>query len=833
TEYGIADLYGNPVENVTINYRIVSEPEGAVGQNLSLEEVRTDASGLAGVRFQAGHQGGSYIVLVESGDMEGSPSKFELIVRQTIPTFRVNSIRFEGVDDSSQLLAGSKMRAGETYLLPEIGRHFRDEIHRLYATGRFEDVTAFMEEGASDAEGNVVLKVTERSKVASVKLAGLKKVKEADVRGVVTLSEGSPYSQSVLERSRSAITEYLENEGYLNAVVTIETSVVDPGKEGAGKPQTIAVTYRIAEKDKVKIHTFNLNGNKYYSDWSLNWHMKTGAGKVFKQAEFEEDRQKIVGKYVEKGFLSAVMEDPVVHYDAKGKMIVDITINEGPQYKIGEVKFEGNTAVSTPAMMEMLRPLPGSVFRAQKFFQSVEKMRLATAKHGYAEVRVVPQERLDPARGVVDFTIKVIEGQVLYLQEIVVEGNSKTRDKIVMREINLRPGDRLDGDEIEKARKKLELLGFFEPQSVRMDLKPGTNPDQRVLQVKVAEGKTGQLQFGGGYSSVDGLVGFLSVTKKNFDPFDFFTFTGAGQEISVSAEYGGKKNSFSASWTEPYFRNRPISLGFDFFNTFQEREGFDWRRRGGAIRLSHKYGEFGRMGYKYGVEQVELLRVTGIAPTDIQAEVGFPSQNRFVRTTTSLTTTYTRDSRDDVHYPMTGSIFEISNQLAGRFFGGNVAFNRPTISWSKFTKTFGSHVLAVRGQYGTISNWFERSNPVPTTEKFYLGGASSVRGYRELSIQVYNANYTLSGPGRSYALGNVEYRIPFTEDKSVSMAFFYDIGGVYDGEYEIGIKDLVSGVGAGVRFNSPLGPIRLDYGVGLDFPNQNRGQLHFSIGQAF
>lgn len=829
----ITDLYGNPVENVTINYRIVSEPEGAIGQSLSAEDASTDASGLAGVRFQAGNLGGSYIVLVECGDMEGSPSKFELIVRQTIPTLRITGILIEGVEDTAQLLAGTKLKVGETYLLPEMGRYFRDEIHRLYATGRFEDVKASIVEGATEDEGQVVLKVVERSKVASVKLVGLKKVKESDVRGVMTLSDGSPYSQSTLERARSAIAEYLENEGYLHARVAIETSVVDAGKAGAGKPATIAVTFRIAENDKVKIYRMNLIGNKYYSDWTMNWHMKTGSGRVYKQSEFEEDRQKMIGKYVEHGYLSASMEDPVIRYDEKGRMILDILISEGPQYKIGDVKFEGNTAVSTGELMGMLRPQPGDVFRAQKFFQSIEKMRLATAKFGYAEARVSPQEKLDPARGVVDFTIKVAEGQVLYLEGIAVEGNTKTRDKIVTREINLRPGDRLNGDEIEKARKKLEALGFFEPQSVRMDLKPGTNSDRRILQVKVAEGKTGQLQFGGGYSSVDKLVGFLSISKKNFDPFDFWSFTGAGQEVTVSAEYGAKKNSFSGSWTEPYFRNRPISLGFDAFNTYQELEGYDQKQRGGAIRISHKYGEYGRMSYKYGVDQVELLRVSGLAPTDIQNEAGFPTYNRFIRTTTSLTTGYTRDSRDDIHYPMTGSVFDISNQLAGRFFGGNVSFDRPFISWSKFTKTFGNQVLAVRMQYSTISNFFERSNPIPTAEKFTLGGANTIRGYRDRSIQVYNRNGTLEGPGRSYALGNIEYRIPFTEDKSVSMALFYDVGGVYEGEYAIGFRNLVAGVGAGVRFNSPLGPIRLDYGWGLNFPNQGKGQLHFSIGQAF
>lgn len=829
----VTDIYGNPVEGAKIQYRIVSEPSGATGQNLTADEITTDASGIGGVRFQAGNLGGSYIVLVEGEDMEGSPSKFELIVRQTIPTLKVIAYRIEGTNDTVGLAAGTKFKIGEIFLLPDMGKLFQEELHRIYATGRFEDVSGGIEETGRPEEAIAVITVVERPRVGVVKLGGMKKIKEADLRGVLGISEGSFYSQSAIERSRIALIDKFTEEGYLRATVSIETSLASVEKTDVMKPASVDVTYRIVENDKVKIGRMNLIGNRYYSDWNLNWHMKTGSGRVYKESEFEEDRQKIMSRYVEHGFISATMDDPIIRFDRNGKMILDVKINEGPQYTIGNVTFSGNTAVSDAHLRELLNPGPGKTFRARKFFESVEKMRTETAKHGYAEARVLPNEKLDSRRGVVDFEIRIAEGQILYLERIDVEGNNKTQEKIIRREINIRPGDRINGEEIEKARKRLEALGFFEPQSVRMDLRPASDTSRRVLLVKVAEGKTGQLQFGGGYSSVDKLVAFTSITKKNFDPFDFWSFTGAGQEISLSAEYGGKKNSFTFSWTEPYFRNRPISLGFDAFNTYQEREGFDWHRRGGAIRLGHRYGAYGRLSYKYGIEEINLLKVTSAAPTDVRSEVNFPGATSRVTRTASLTTAYSRDSRDDGFFPTAGSYFEVSNQLAGRFFGGTVSFNRPVVSYSQFRKGFANHVIAIRGQYGTISNFFERDNPVPSVEKFFLGGANTVRGYRERSIQVYNSTGTIVGPGRSYALGNVEYRIPFTDDKSMSMALFYDVGAVYDGEYAIGIADLVSGLGAGVRFNTPLGPIRLDYGYGLDFPNKGKGQIHFSIGQAF
>ncbi|MBL4889563.1 MAG: outer membrane protein assembly factor BamA, partial [Candidatus Lindowbacteria bacterium] len=774
----VTDKFGNPIEEQEVDYRIVSEPEGAEGQSLSRSTTRTDASGLAGVQFQAGSVGGSYIVLVESGDLNGSPSKFELMVRRTIPTVEIIELRYEGARDTPSLIAGSRIREGETYLLPDLGRTFRTELKRLYATGRFKDVSIWIQSDENDdAKGVAIIRVKERPLIGSVEIKGTRKVKEDDLLSVLGISEGSPFSMSAVERSRLAILDYLEAEGFLNANVSAETGI--SVSEVKGEADQITVTFNVDEKKKVKIYRFNIYGNDYYSDWSLNWHMKTGKGKVFKEQEFEADKSKMLGRYFENGYLSAKMLDPIITFDKKGRMIVDLIIEEGPQYKIGEITFNGNTALSDGELMAMVKPIPGKVFRAKKFFGSIEKMRMATAKFGFAEARFVPQEKLNLDVGLVDFLIKIQEGPILYLEALQLEGNFKTQDKIIIREIYLVPGDRLDGEEITKAKKRLEGLGFFEPGSVQLSLIDGSDSTQRVLMVKVTEGKTGQLQFGAGFSSQDGLVGFLSVSKKNFDPTDFFSFTGAGQAISLSAEIGGQKNSFSFSWTEPYFRNKPIALGFDVFNTFQEREGFDWRRRGGGLRLSHKYGEYGRLSYKYEAEQIQIQNVTNVAPVDIQVEAGFPASTQYTRTTTSITTGFTHDTRNDKTFPSHGHYLDLSNELAGEFLGGNVSFSRPVFSLSVFRPVFTKHVIAWRGQYGSITNFFDKGNEIPSTEKFFLGGSNSIRGYAERSVQLYTPTQVLLGPGKSFILSNLEYRIPFTEDKSISMALFSDAGGVF------------------------------------------------------
>lgn len=825
----VTDIHGNPVPGVPVRYRIVSEPEGATGHGLSSEETATDAAGAAGVRFQAGHLGGNYVVLVESGDLEGSPSKFDIIVRQTIPTIKIVDVVIEGTSDVERLLERSSITPGQTYLLPELGRLYRNELKRLYETGRFSSVVGYIDERSGD-EAVAIFTVQERPQISNITIDGTKKIKEADLRGVLGISEGSHYSIPAVERSKKAILQYLEREGFLNASVSYETALVS----AKDKDDQVALTFHITEADKIKVAKMNLNGNDFFSDWSLNWHMKTGSGRVYNEAEFQADRQKILSRYYDRGFLSAQMNDPVVRFDERGRMILDIVIEEGPQYHIGEIEITGNTAVSDQELLALIRPEPGEIFRSSRFFQSVEQIRLAIARQGHAEARVVPEETLHFDSGIVDFNIRVIEGAVLVLEGIEVEGNLKTQDRVILRELHFNTGDVLNGDEIDKAKRRLERLGFFEPGSVRMILSPGSSPEKRILTVKVTEGKTGQIQFGGGFSSADGLVAFLSLEKKNFDPSDFFSFTGAGQEITLTGEFGGTKNSFSLSFTEPYFRNRPLAVGFDVFNVFSEREGYDWRRVGGALRAGHPWGEFGRLSYKYEFEKIEVLDVTTFAPSDIQIEAGFPASNTFERTTAGVTTGFVHDTRDERSFPTTGHVVDISHELAGTFFGGNVSFSRPELSYSRFIPLFNKkHVLAFRTSYGTLSNFFDNNTPIPSIEKYFLGGSNTVRGYGERSIQIFDPNGSPTGPGNSFALGNVEYRVPFLEDKSISAVLFFDVGGVFAGEFAFEPGDLKYGTGAGVRMNTPLGLIRLDYGFGLSFPNKNTGILHFSIGQTF
>lgn len=828
----ITDLYGNGVEGARAQFRIVSEPDGAVGQSLSAGEVATDASGICGVRFQAGHLGGSYIVLVESGDLEGSPAKFELIVRQTIPTIRITAEVLEGIPDTPSLLAGSRIKAGETYLLPDIGRLAREELKRLYTTGRFDDVYVLIDQKRED-EGILIVKLRERPKVSQVKLVGLKRVKEEDLRGVIGLADGSPYSASAVERTRVAIQDYLEAEGYRQATVTVETSVVTV--VDSGDVQRVSVTYRVVEKEKIKIGAMRLHGNRAFSSWNINWHMKTGSGRVYKETEFEEDRQKIMARYYEKGYLSATMSDPVITFDNRGRMILDVTIDEGPQYRIGDVTFVGNTVLTADELLWLMKPARGEVFRARKFYTSIERMRLQTARMGYAEARVIPQERLDPKRGMVDFVIRVEEGQVLHLAGIEVEGNYKTQDKIIRREIRLETGQVIDGDELERSRKRLEGLGFFEAGSVKMYLKPvpGGAPDQRILMVKVAEGRTGQLQFGGGYSSANGAVGFITMSKKNFDPFDLWSFTGAGQDLTIGAEIGGDLTSYNLSWTEPWFRNKPLSVGFDLYSTYQEQTGYDWWRRGGALRFSKADGNYGRYFWRYDYEAVRVENIDASAPQEVRDEANYPNSTKSKRRSGSVTLGYSHDTRDDNMFPMQGHFWTFSNEVAAKPLGGNVSFYRPTVTYSWFHPVMTKHVFAIRCQYATLSNFFDKNNPIPATEKYYTGGSDSIRGYPERSIEIYDANGNAIGPGRSMTLANIEYRIPFTDDKSMSMALFSDMGGVFAKSFDFKPGELVYSVGAGVRLSTPLGAIRLDYGYGFNFPHKNKPYFHFSMGQMF
>lgn len=815
----VTDATGNPVAGVPVRFALVAAPQGAIGAGLSAEEVVTGPDGTASVSFVAGNLGGRYSVLVEAGDLRGSPSRFDVTAVQTIPTTTIRGIRVEGAADSAPAVAGMAIQPGTTYLLVELGRALRNEVRRIFATGRYTDVRFEISE--EEGQADLILRLVENPRVASVTFIGNRRVKDADILAAAGIAEGQFLAPAALDRAEEAIRKVYEEKGYIHAGVEAETEAALGGR--------VAVIFRIDERERVRISRVAIEGNEAISRLRIAWWMKTRRGKVYRRDEFEKDRDRIVNEYVNRGYLAARVEEPLLEFDDRGRMTVRVRIREGKRFRLGRVEFAGNEVVPSDVLASDLRLAEGEVFDRPKFAKSIQRMIDRYQRLGYVEVRIDPQSELDEEAGLVRFVLHVQEGLVQTLERIVIVGNVKTDDDVILREVRLREGEIIDGTKVEQSRRNLQNLQYFD--KVLLTLEPGTEAGKKVLRIEVAEGRTGQIQFGAGFSSTDGLVAFTSISKKNFDPWDFWSFTGAGQDLTVQAELGGRRNSYNISWTDPWFLGRPLSVGLDAFRTFQRREDFQWNRTGGNVRLGWRRSDFDLVSLRYRYESFEVSDIGPFAPQEIADEA--KGRTRFDRTTTSLTPGYVRDTRDSLRFPTSGYRFAYSGEFATTWLGGNVDFVRPVFSHAIYRKTpwfGGRHVLAARAEYSTISQFLEVLE-IPAVEKFILGGGSTIRGYRERQVQIYDSAGNLIGPGFSSFFFNLEYRVPLDDEGRMSVAAFFDGGNVFDSDWSFG--DLVYGTGAGIRFESPFGPLRLDLGYGLNFPNKGRTEIHFAIGQTF
>ncbi|MCK4905417.1 outer membrane protein assembly factor BamA, partial [bacterium] len=419
-------------------------------------------------------------------------------------------------------------------------------------------------------------------------------------------------------------------------------------------------------------------------------------------------------------------------------------------------------------------------------------------------------------------TYHINEGPKIYVRLIKIAGNTKTKDNVIRRELTIKPGEAFDGKQIKRSREKLFNLGYF--SDVKAYTEATDKPELRDLVFEVEETKTGALSFGLGYSSIEDLVGFVQLEQNNFDMGNPPYFTGGGQKIRVKAKFGSLSEEYLLSFTEPYFLGYPLSVGFDLYDKMRRWPVYDQRNHGGNIRVGKKLTDYVRLHTTYKHEGVEISDVSSDASDAIKDEEG-----KF--TTSSLTVDLIKDTRDSVFIPTRGFLGSISTEYAGGFLGGDRNFtkNAGDATWffPVIQKEELEHVISFRLRAG-IAKEFADSDNVPINERFFLGGSDTIRGYPERSIGPQDEDDNPIG-GKSFLIANAEYTFPIWK-QTIRGALFYDIGNTWEEPGGMNFNDLVPGVGVGLRMQTPIGPVNLDYGYGIE---KNKGRLHFSMGYSF
>ncbi|MFA5270720.1 MAG: outer membrane protein assembly factor BamA [Candidatus Omnitrophota bacterium] len=734
----------------------------------------------------------------------------------TVARIEIKGHKF--VSDAT-IVSKIKLRSGQTYNENVIN----EDIKNLYATGFFETVEAAKE---TTPEGVVVtFKVKEKPVLKKLDIEGAHFIRKKKISEAIDIKEGAFVDEYKLKEVARKIKDLYATKGFNQAKVTYQFDISKDKDEAR-------VKYIIEEKGVLKVRQVKITGNKSISSGRIIKLLKTKKAwlfnpGLFKEDAFNDDVKRVTDFYRQEGF-SDVKVEPDLVFGEKG-INVKINIQEGKRYYIGTVKIEGNKDVSLADITKVMMLKTKSVYSDQAVYEESSRIRSVYVDKGYIFVQIEPLTVLNPETQSIDVTYKIVENQVAYIERIDIKGNVKTKDKVIRRELRVYPQEKFDGAKVRKSKEKLENLGYFE--EVRFDTEPGTKPDQVDLTVDVKEAKTGHLSFGGGYSSIDQFVGFVEISQKNFDYRNFSTFSGAGQDLSLYASLGTLTSYYELSFTNPWIFDKPYSFGFDGYKKGHKQDedvgyGYSEDIVGGDLRLGHEFNDVLKGQIAYRLDNVKITDVVDNATADLKDEVG-------TNTLSSGEAALFYDTRDNVFSPLKGVYFTNNFQLTGGPFGGTKNFVKYSTRFSYYYPLINKSVIELRLR-GGWADPFSDTNKVPIYERFFAGGANSIRGYEERKVGPEDPATNDPLGGESMFIANIEYTYPLMD--FLKVATFFDSGEVWEKNGDFFSTDLKKSIGLGIRVKTPIGPVSVDYGWPLDLlPGQDskEGRFHFNVSRGF
>ena len=763
--------------------------------------------------------------------------------------------------------ANIRVKAGDSYQPTAVD----DDVRNLYATGFFYNVQ--VTEQRAD-EGIVLTYVVQgKPRLTDIKFAGNKKYSDAKLKKKLTSKPGEPLDEHKLFNDSQAIHKLYEKVGYPRTEVKYVLNI----DESAGRG---TATFEINESPKVKIQEVQFVGAQAFPEkvglFERAFHPSrkglskviktrrhgmfswlTGSG-VFKEDQFDDDKEKLAEFYRDKGYIDFEIKDVKFEYPTPKTLILRIVVHEGNPYRVGAVKFSGNSQFSTNEMSQGLRYQRamkggraklgshglemdvGDTFTPKGLGKDVEAVTDFYGARGYIDVaeaagslRVAKIPNTET--GTMDLEFKIEEGQKSYIEKIEIRGNTKTKDTVIRRELSVAPGEVFNMVRVKVSKQRLEGLQYFEKIDTRSEPTDPPIANRKNLIVAVEEKKTGNFTLGAGFSSVDAIVGFAEVSQANFNLFKPPTFTGGGQKFRLRVQLGTERQDYLMSFIEPWFLGRKLSLGVDAYHrqlNFQSVENlYDESRTGGRLALTRALGsDFLIGGVSYTFEDVGILNVLTNSPQSIRDEAGHTLLSKF-----GASLAY--DTRNSVLLPNRGQRTELSAEIASSLLGGGKDFYKVELktAWY-FRGFFPGHVFELMGRAG-VADAFGDTEDLPFYERYYLGGIYSLRGYRYRGVgpreQIAGDGYEPVG-GDTYWFGSGEYSIPVFQQERVGvrLAAFYDIGNVASDAYDFDFGNYSDNWGFGLRLNLPIGPLRLDYGIPIthDQYSSGSGKFQFSVG---
>ncbi|MFA7254951.1 MAG: outer membrane protein assembly factor BamA [Candidatus Omnitrophota bacterium] len=697
-----------------------------------------------------------------------------------------------------------------------------EDIKRLYATGFFEDVKLEVEELPEGYK--LIVDVDEKPIIKQITLEGFTSFKEDKLRKTLGVMEGQILDRKAVKKGEEEIRKLYADKGF--RFVDLQTAVnVDPQTKEA------VITIKVFEGKKFKITKISFEGAKAFKPKQLAKLMKTKKQiwflfGTFKEGDFEKDLEKISFFYQKEGYLDVKVSPEFSYNKDKNTIEILIRIDEGQHYLTGEIKFKGSTLFPESELWQQLEMLPGLTYSQFYVAQDIEKLRQFYANEGYIEARVVPDVKLNRDSGKVDITYEIQEGDLYFVEKVQIRGNTKTRDKVIRRELRIRPGERFDGKKIEKSKERLQNLNYFE--EITYDTEPtdaGTNRKDLIFRVK--EKRTGELSFGGGVSSIDTFMGFAEISQRNFDILNWPRFTGGGQSLSIRGQIGTIHQEYDVSFVEPYLFNKPISWGTNLFATSQDNKNtlFGERRMGASTTLSRLFKDVLRAGGGYTLERVELRDIADNAPVSVTEFKG-PDWLSRLRAFTTF------DNRDSVFAPTKGRVINLAGELVGSFLGGDQEYYILRSGYTEYLTFHKKHQIEFQARLASAQS-FGKSSTTPAYDRFFAGGLGTVRGFDYRRVGPQEEGEAVGG--QTMAIVNLDYTFPLPYLDAFRGVVFVDAGNVSKDSYNIDFGKFAVSVGPGIKVKTPIGPLAFYYGLPIanrDTKNRN-GRFEFSLSRSF
>jgi outer membrane protein insertion porin family len=724
-----------------------------------------------------------------------------------------------GTVSRERILAQMRTRVGQPYSNEVV----EQDIAALYKTGSIQNVRIFAQPQGDGLR--VIVAVQTRSILREIQIDGAERVKAQRLRKEIKLKLNQPVNEQQLEEARQKIIEVYQGRGFTDVSVQFR---IDPIDEKRG---TARVVYTVTEGVKGAVSRINFEGNTHFSQKVLRKQMKT-RGKTpisfldksgrFDDVQLQQDIDKIREFYQDHGYIDVEVKDVRRERTEKGPMVLTIVIAEGPQYHVRKLIVSGYQNTTEQRIRVLLKMKEGSVYSPKQLRDDAKAVADAYGSGGYVDLVVQP-EGAPAGPALIDVHYNIEEGVRSFVNRINIEGNTRTKDKVIRREVLVAPGDVFNTVRVDITKKRLENLGYF----AKVETYPEETdiPGRKDLTILVQEKRTGALSFGGGYSTIDQLVGFAELTQGNFDLFNWPSFTGGGQKFRLRIQYGTQRKDFILSITEPYFLDRRLSLNGQVFYTEANylSSEYDQRNYGFLTELRKPINTYTYATFGYSLQDVDIFNVAISASDFIKSQEGSTTESK-------IFSGVVYDSRDNPLLSRRGQRFTFSPYIAGGFLGGNTQVYGLDFEGSQYFHLPWDTILVINGEVATVSQW-GNGNDVPIFDRLYLGGSNNLRGFPFREVGPQDENGEPIG-GKTMWRTTIEWTFPIIE--KARGAVFYDTGFVNSEAWSFGFNHIASDIGIGLRLDLPIGPLRLDYGYPVQRDGYNGGgRFNFNVGYQF